>query len=81
MMETALGVAAETGHVAVGTMTDAEAMGWIEARSIEALVVGGGVEPPSRRALGAACSQHGVRLVEIFGPGNLRGALVELGRT
>lgn len=80
MMETALAVAAETGHSAVGTMADAEALSWIAARAIEALVIGGGVEGGSRRALVEACTQHGVRAVEIFGPGNLRAALLELPR-
>jgi hypothetical protein len=76
----AIASAEELGHAAVGTTDDSEAMAWISAASIGALVIGGGVEQASRSALLAACTNAGIRPIEIFGPGNLRPALLALSR-
>jgi len=79
LLDTALDTARASGHAPVGTTSDAEATAWIEAGRIEALVIGGGVEPESRAALTAACTTSGVQVVDVFGPGHLRAALDSLG--
>jgi hypothetical protein len=75
LMATAIVAAARSGHEARGTLEDADALAWIRDAAIHALVIGGGVEPASRRALLDACAQHGIRPVEIFGPTMLEDAL------
>lgn len=78
MMETALATAARLGHQARGTIDDAQALAWLQDRAIQALVIGGGVEEPSRSILLQACAQAGVRDVQVFGPGHLESALAAL---
>jgi hypothetical protein len=75
LLQTALVKAGELGHVAIGTLEVAAALDWVEAKSVDALVIGGGVEPVTRRLLLAACRRSGVPGYEVFGPGNLQSTL------
>jgi hypothetical protein len=77
-LETAMTTVARLGHAAKGALDDDEAVAWMRDGAIEVLVIGGGVEQASRRTLLEACAAHGVRPVEVFGPGSLEKALLEL---
>jgi hypothetical protein len=78
MMDTALATAARLGHEVQGTLEDAQALAWLQDRAIQALVIGGGVEEPSRHQLLQACTQAGVQAMQVFGPGHLESQLVAL---
>jgi hypothetical protein len=78
MLMTAMATAVRVGHIAKGMLDDDEAVAWMHDGSIEALVIGGGVEQASRRVLLVACAAHHVRPVEVFGPLLLEQALIEL---
>ncbi len=78
ILQTALDTAARLGHVARGTLNDAEALAWVQSGAIAGLVIGGGVESTSRQQLLAACKQAGVRPIEVFGPANLDQVLAGL---
>jgi hypothetical protein len=78
MLQTAVAKTRELGHAGVGTVDDAVALNWLEAKAVDALVIGGGVEPASRHILIEACSRSGVAAHEVFGPGNLERTLRSL---
>jgi hypothetical protein len=78
LMREALDLAEGAGHDARGTLIDHEALAWVRGGQVAALLVGGGVEPTSRTVVMAECAKHGVRAVEIAGPGVLGHALNEL---
>jgi hypothetical protein len=78
ILGTAVGQAEALGHVTLGTVDDAVALRWIEDGAIEALVIGGGVEPESRQRLLDACRQAQVTAHEVFGPNHLEQALRKL---
>jgi hypothetical protein len=78
LLATAMETAARVGHAARGTLEDDDAIAWMREGAIQALVIGGGIEPPARRALLDACAAYGVRPIEIFGPSMLEGALQSL---
>jgi hypothetical protein len=78
ILTAAIATTEDLGHTAIGTTSDEEAMSWLAGKVVSALVIGGGVEPASRSMLLGACTQYGVRPVEVFGPDNLRAALASL---
>lgn len=78
LLAKALATAHELGHAAIGTTSDAEALGWVFEGQVSVLVVGGGVEASSRQSLASAGDAVGVKIVEVFGPENLRAALATL---
>jgi hypothetical protein len=78
LLDTAVATATRLGHFAQGTLIDSEAIAWVNQGAIAALVIGGGVEDPSRRALLEACAHKAIRPVEVFGPGHLEEALKTL---
>jgi hypothetical protein len=78
LLDAAVSTAAHLGHSAKGTLNDAQAIAWVAQGSIAGLVIGGGVEQASRSLLLEACSKHGVRPIEVYGPGNLEKALEAL---
>lgn len=78
LLARALATAQELGHSAIGTVSDAEALAWISANQVRALVIGGGVEASSRQVLSAACNAAGVKVLEVFGPQNLRALLASI---
>lgn len=78
LLATAITTAERLGHVARGTTRDGEALDWIREGTIQAIVIGGGVDATSRQTVLAACTVHGVRAVEVCGPGHLAQALAAL---
>jgi len=52
------------GIAAEGTLNDDDAVSKIEGGEISTLVIGGGVEPPSRDRLKAFANRSGVRVIE-----------------
>lgn len=69
VMHRVLALIASAGHVAVGALTDDEAMASLKGEPPDALVLGGGVEPDSKQALAAAFSEArpGRPVIEHFG--------------
>jgi hypothetical protein len=78
LLRQALELGEGAGHDARGTLDDAEALAWVRAGQVNALLIGGGVEPASRDALVAACEESDVRSVLVSGPGVLGDALLRL---
>lgn len=78
ILERALALIGSHGHSARGTLIDAEALAWVRSRAVQCLLIGGGVDDPSRKALLDACTNHQVRAVEVFGPHNLERVVAEL---
>jgi|SRR5215469_5433678 len=52
------------GITAEGTLDDDDAVSKIEGGGISTLIIGGGVEPPSRERLKAFASRNSVRVIE-----------------
>jgi hypothetical protein len=78
ILSAAISQAQNLGHTAVGTHDDNIALAWLAAHTVDALVIGGGVEPASRAALVSACKERGVKPLEVFGPQGLTAALLSL---
>jgi hypothetical protein len=78
ILDAAIATAKELGHTAVGTTADDVALQWLSERKVSALVIGGGVERPSRTKLIQACAERGVHPIEVFGPDKLRATLAAL---
>jgi hypothetical protein len=78
MMARALALAAAAGHEAVGELTDEAMVRHVEGGSLQALLIGGGVESASREAMRALAATHGVRLLEPAGPGQLTELFAQL---
>lgn len=78
LLERATALAARYGHTARGTTRDAEVLAWIAQRSIDVLIVGGGVEPAAMAPLTEAAERHGIRVRTVYGPGRLAEVLEAL---
>jgi hypothetical protein len=78
ILQTAMAKASDLGHAGVGTIDDAVALDWLQAKAVDALVIGGGVEPASRQRLIEACRRSAVAAHEVFGPDGLERALRSL---
>jgi hypothetical protein len=69
VLDRVLSLISQAGIDVAGTLSDAEAIGRLEAGGIVALVIGGGVEEPSKQRLRSVAEGKGTRVVE----GALRG--------
>jgi hypothetical protein len=78
MMQRALALAAAAGHEAIGELSDAALARHLEGGALQALIIGGGVEPASREAMRALAATHGVRVLEPAGPDQLPALLSAL---
>lgn len=78
LLAAALAQARALGLDARGSTDDDTVTGWIASRSIDALVIGGGVVAAARERLEHACRAAGVRPVPVASPGQLGEALRSL---
>ncbi|MEV0549551.1 hypothetical protein OG308_02255 [Nocardia salmonicida] len=64
VVDAALGYMGELGFRALGSTTDDEALAIIGRERVRVLVIGGGVEPDSRKVLTAAAEEHGATVIQ-----------------
>jgi uncharacterized membrane protein len=64
VIDAVLAVLRGDGFDAEGITADDEALARLAAGDVTTVVIGGGVEPASRRALRQACSTHDVKIIE-----------------
>jgi hypothetical protein len=78
LMDRALAAVRDAGHEAVGALDDAVMQAHLERRSIDALLIGGGVEAGSRERLHALGAAQGIPVLDVWGPDRLREVLHRL---
>jgi hypothetical protein len=64
VLDRVLAQLAKAGIDAAGTLSDDEAIGRMDAGGVTALVIGGGVEAPSKQRLRATADAKSARIVE-----------------
>ena len=64
VIDAALGYVGELGFRVLGSTTDEEALAILGRERVRLLVIGGGVEPDSRKILTAAAEEQGATVVQ-----------------
>lgn len=77
MLQNALQRLTEQGYSATGYTTDAETLQALQTGAIDLVVIGGGVEDASRRAIKAGAKTHAplTKVIDVYGPQQLLAAV------
>ena len=73
MLQNALARLTQQGYVATGYTADAETVQALQSSIIDLVVIGGGVEDESRRAIKAAANARSplTKVIDVYGPQQL----------